>query len=430
MSDGPGTVRARRWIAWGLVVAALVALATAPDWLSDEFGPAPQGSFAHYPLLAAALGAWLVGLGIRDRLRLPDAGAAEIKRTHLIPIAVQGAIFVYWAVHWAVVRRHASHVLAQLAFAYVLDILIAWTLRRPWPALFAVVAPVLSANLFVWFVGDDEWESSLLVAIALVSKALLRRDGKHVFNPSAFGAAVLGVLVLTMPDHFGYSDIAFGLSTGPLMPEVMFLVTLVPLALLGIVHVAIGAVLVLSFLHGAFHGGPAFTWPGWFLAITIFAGDPATIPKTTTGRLLFGALIGAGLQAWAAVLVALTGMDYWAKVFPVPIANLLVPQLDRVGERVEAWLGAHTSSTGAALARRRLPLALLAWAWLFGSGLGSAKRSAFEHSPHDDGSPLACGDARDGYRCADNRMFCEPWRFDLEGGTWSRPADERCPERD
>ncbi len=226
-----------------------------------------------YRALGIGLFAALVALALRDRFRLPSPAGAVVKRTHLLPAALQITILTYWAIYWRPVEAHVPMIGAQLFFAYALDVVSAWALRRPWPGHFAVVAPVLSANLFVWFTGGSAWEGFLVMALAIGSKALLRREGRHVFNPSAFGTAVVGLLVLFGPllfgrEQFGYTDVAFGLSAAPSMSEVMFLVTLVPLTLLGTSYIAIGGVVGLTLLQKLTGHGPDFAWPGWFLAIT------------------------------------------------------------------------------------------------------------------------------------------------------------------
>jgi hypothetical protein len=379
--------------------------------------PLPRASRAFAWLgLGPALAAVL--LALRDRLRLPSARDAFFKRTHLLPMALQFVFFLYWSVYWPPVRVHGLSVLAQLLFGYALDVLLAWGLRRPWPGLLAVGAPVLSTNLFVWFTGQDLWFSFALIAVALGSKALLRRQESHIFNPSALATALAALLVLCFPARLHHIDIAAGISAPPSMSELMFLATLIPLGLLRTAPIPLGAALALTLLQKILGHGPGFTWPGWFLAITIFAGDPATVPRSPAGRFLFGLSVGAGMQLSSMILMATVGMDFWAKVLPIPLLNLATPWFDRVGppflSRVASHLGRLQPPT-TWIARRPM----LAWSALFLLVFTLSKRVGFSRRAHEEwGTPLIHFEPDGSIDCGANPAFCKPFRVDLELAAW------------
>lgn len=64
-------------------------------------------------------------------------------------------------------------------------------------------------------------------------------------------------------------------------------------------------------------------------AVVFMASDPVTSPKTKWGQILFGALIGVGTM-----MVRYLGSSEIGLVYPLLLANALVPTLDRVGAKI------------------------------------------------------------------------------------------------
>jgi hypothetical protein len=355
---------------------------------------------------------WTVGLLARDRFRLPDLGPdVNVKLTHALPFLLQTVILAYWSLYYGEVARHLPRIAVQLAFGYVLDLLLAWTRRKRWDLGLGVVPIVLSSNLFLWFSGRDVWLYFATVTLAVGSKAfLLRRDGKHIFNPSAFATSVMGLGAIFFKQHMGYVDISHQLATPPNMAEVIFLLALLPQIRLNTAVISLAGAITMALMTRFIpsRGLPSPTWPGWLLTITLFAGDPATIPKTPFGRLFFGIFVGAGVSLTALVLNAYAGTDYFAKVLPVPPANALAPSFDRAAKH----LGALGNRASAALAGpfKLVPLAL--WALVFVRENASVKQGGFNAPTHAENlTRFIVRRGEDPPVCADNPMFCKPFTF-------------------
>ncbi len=390
--------------------------------LYHRFSPLPQLRIAFGGLLAWAI-ALLVALRGRVR-RLRVTFAARMH--HILPSVLQLVFFAYWALYWPPVRDHMLFdVPLQLAFGLVFDALLALTLRGAWEAGFAVFPIVLSTNLFIWFPREFLWLGFLVVALAIGSKWLFRRaNGTHIFNPSAFGITVIGVLAVA---HTGvrYQDIALQLQLSPNMLELIFLLSLIPIVRFGLGALSLPAALamlaVLAVVPGAWRLPTPF-WPAWFLAITLFAGDPMTAARHFSGRVLQGICLGLGVSGFAWLLVQVTGLDYFAKVFPVVVCNLAVPLFDRFGQWFDACVLRRPAGTPPPTGRpewwlRWLPV--LAWVLLFVFARSEARKSAI-FDPHvfrDLGALGVVDSPPTSDRCAANRPWCAPFSFADE---WQR----------
>lgn len=299
-------------------------------------------------IVVGTLALWSVALLLRDRFVLPTVTRATVKFTHVLPAILQIVLFGYWAMYWPPVLDHVPVLCVQLVIAYAFDFLLAWTLRRPYRPNLGPVPIVLSANLFVWFYPGDVVLYALVIAIAIASKAFLLSGGRHIFNPSVLGVAVVGVLCIALPQWFHYQDISHDFDRPPRMAQVILLLALIPQIRLRTAPLAVGAALsmvgtmLLVYSITGYHGGPSPWWPPWLLAITLLAGDPATIPSTSGSRLLFGLFLGAAFYVVSRALLFSIGTDFFSKIIPIPVANLLVPWFERVADSLSArWPRLH-----------------------------------------------------------------------------------------
>ena len=271
---------------------------------------------------------------------------ALFRPNHLMPAVIQGIIFGYWGLYWREVPFHLVSMAGQIVFAYFFDAALSLRARREWTFSFAPLPIVLSTNLFIWFIDTSAAFSYVVLAIAIASKHFIRRNGVHVFNPSAFAIALAGIAWTLQPSFFRYVDVSHPLGLPPNMTEVMFLLSLLPLVRFSLVLIPLGAALTLLPLNawskaviGVTNIGaaaPSPLWPAILLAITLFATDPVTVPRTRGGRLLFG--ISYGFLMWLASVVYISnGMtDFFGKVLPIPILNWLAPRFDAAAERLRA----------------------------------------------------------------------------------------------
>jgi len=294
---------------------------------------------AQLAIVICLLGLWAAVLRLRLGLALPPVARANIKFTHVLPSILQAVLFTYWAMYWSPVVAHVPVLAVQLVFAYAFDFLFAWTTRRAYVPTFGPVPIVLSANLFVWF-PQALLLNCLVIAAALASKSLLLRDGRHIFNPSAFGVAVAGSLCILLPALFSYQDVSHDFDRAPYMAHLILLLALIPQLRLGTTPVALGAAItmlgtmLIVFSLTGYRGGPSPWWPPWLLAITLLAGDPATIPSTPLSRLLFGLFLGFAFYVLSRAMLVSIGTDFFSKVIAIPFANFLVPTFDHMAHRL------------------------------------------------------------------------------------------------
>lgn len=359
---------------------------------------------------------WAVVLGVFVARRRGEYTVTKrVRATHLLPAGIQVILFAYWALYWDGVPPQLQLIGLQLIFAYAFDALLGLSLFKKWTVSYGPIPITLSANLFVWFPGDHFYLSVIVIALALASKALIRRDGRHIFNPSAVGIAIVGALCLMFPETFPYIDIAHQLNLAPNMLELIFLLALLPQLRIPIVLVSLAALFttyILAGSHDLLLPGPF--WPAVFLALVLLATDPATIPKTGGGRVLFGVTLGLVTVLVSSTLEYNGVSDFYGKVLAIPVANFFVPYFDRVASHdalaAERWLGPE---------RNRYHVALWVLLVVVQSHTGVSKQGGFEavwhrqlHTPHVVVRDSAA-------TCDDNPVWCEPFSLLEEWSLWS-----------
>jgi hypothetical protein len=359
----------------------------------------------------------------------------SLHASHLLPTCIQLLIFSYWALYWQAARSHFISIVGMIAFGLALDILISSCRQNCIFISLRALPIVFSINLFIWYSGKNAWISYFLIAIALSSKLIFQRNGRHIFNPSAFAISIAGILWICFPRTFEYIDISGPLSFPPNMIELIFLASLYPLSRFGGVIVAIAATLGMFVFHlghfvPVFHpsGGfvsamgttpnpaPMAFWAPWFLTITLLATDPITIPRTFFGRFFYGIAIGTSMDIFSVGMHHWLSSDYFSKVFPVVLANFLSPRFDHLGARVSKLL--------------RLPeiahigkLASIAWVFFFVVVYtGAVKRLTFVHGirHHIENTCVsAIHYGPQGKVLPDNNLtFITPFSFVEEAASW------------
>jgi hypothetical protein len=327
------------------LTAALLALTLLPRLRTT---PALTWSFWG---AAAVLLVWMAVLARRSS---PAGATALVRATpraqHYVQSLCQFAVYAYWGWYWPPVYAFAPLLLGQLLFAYVFDMLLAWSRRQPYQLGFGPFPIVFSTNLFLWF--KDDWFAFqfVLIALGFLGKAFVRweRDGKrvHIFNPSAFTLAVFSLVLLAT----GTTSLTWGqeinttFSLGPRIYLVLFAIGLVVMYFFAITAVTASAAATLfaaSALYAAMTGVPYFVDSeiptAVFLGLHLLVTDPSTSPRTPLGRAIFGALYGLGVVALYGLLGSLGLPTFYDKLLCVPLLNLAVPIIDRavraLGER-------------------------------------------------------------------------------------------------
>jgi hypothetical protein len=272
---------------------------------------------------------------------------------------------------------------------------------------------VLSANLFSWF---GEAGSVTVILVAVVSRSAVRRGNRHVFNPSVAGLTVASILAL-FSSRFAFDAVFDLLPLAPNMSELILLLAILPQLKFPIALVSVGSVIGLEVSRAVWGPSPSAAFPTMILAFALLATDPATIPETQAGRLLFGLFVGNGLAMSSWMLKSAHYTDEFSKVYPIFIANALVPWFDRLGRAATARWRLAVLAPRWNLAHMGLWFVLVSWI------LYVQKPLTFQPGLHwTYGTPLVTTGARDYPSCADNPTFCRPFTFTSEVSLWMHMA--------
>ncbi len=273
------------------------------------------------------------------------------QRVHYVQAMMQGAVYVYWGWYWPEVYGHVPLIAAQVLFAYGLDMLVCWFRRERWVLGFGPFPIIFSTNLFMWFRDDWFFLQFAMVATGVLGKEFIKwqRDGRetHIFNPSALSLFLFSIaLIATGSTGITWGpEIAATLGLPPYIYVLVFGVGLVVQGFFAVTLVTLSSAATLVLMNlvytattGTYHFMITNIPIAVFLGLHLLVTDPATSPKTTVGKILFGSLYGAssfalyGLLAWFGI------PTFYDKLLCVPVLNLTVRWLDRVshalGERL------------------------------------------------------------------------------------------------
>ncbi len=279
--------------------------------------------------------------------RLSRAGASRgfkvvLRPQHYLQALVQLTVFAVWGWYWRPVYDFAGLLLAQLVFAYVFDMLLAWSRGERYVLGFGPFPIIFSTNLFLWFTDDWFYLQFLMVGAGFLGKAFVqwRREGRrtHIFNPSAFSLGLFSLVLIAT----GTSDLTWGqeiATTLTFVPAIYLLLFGLGLVVMYFFRVtlvsgfAAAAIFGLSALYGAATGVPYFIDSeipaAVFLGLHLLVTDPSTSPRTRTGKAIFGALYGVGVFGLFWFLETVGAPTFYDKLLCVPLLNLSVPLIDR-----------------------------------------------------------------------------------------------------
>src|SRR5437667_2907199 len=297
---------------------------------------------------------------------------------HYLQACLQTAIFAYWGCYWRQVYDWYYLVIAQLVFAYAFDLLLSWSRRDTCTLGFLPFPIVFSTNLFLWFKPDWFYFQFMMLALGFAAKELIRwnKQGRdtHLFNPSSFSLMVFSLaLILT-----GTTDITWGKEIAitqfypPHMYLFIFLIGLAAQYLFGVTTMTMLAVATTYFFGLSFyHATGVYFFFDSYIPISVFFGmhllftDPSTAPRTELGRMIFGALYGLGNFVLYYVLQRAGAPEFYDKLLPVPILNVMIQLIDRAaGSAMLRWF--DPSAFGRSLVGRRRNLAYIAlWTIVF-----------------------------------------------------------------
>lgn len=265
-----------------------------------------------------------------------------LNKVHYVQLTMQSCVYAYWGWYWREVYHFVPFIVAQLIFAYALDMLVCWSRRDKWILGFGPFPIILSTNLFLWFRDDWFYLQFLMVATGVLCKEFVKwkREGRttHIFNPSAIALFIFSVALIATkgtPLTWG-EDIATTFHRPPHIYLEIFLVGLVVQSLFSVTLVTLWAAaslcgLSLLYTHftGSYHFIDSNIPAAVFLGLHLLVTDPVTSPRTTVGKILFGGLYGAGVFAIYGALDWFGAPTFYDKLLCVPFLNLSVQALDR-----------------------------------------------------------------------------------------------------
>jgi TPR repeat protein len=298
-------------------------------------------------------------------------------KVHWVQPLMQGCVYVYWGMYWPAVFDYAPLIAAQLVFAYALDMLVSWWRRDKWILGFGPFPIILSTNLFLWFREDWFFLQFLMVATGVLGKEFLRwkRDGRttHIFNPSALALFVfsIGLIVTHSTDISWGAQVAKTIENPDHIYLQIFLVGLVVQALFSVTLVTLSAAATLFLLGLAYtHATGVYNFvdsnipAAVFLGLHLLVTDPATSPRTTPGKIVFGGLYGACVFALYPILEWLGVPTFYDKLLCVPVLNLSVRALDSASRGIVARFRLPASMLGP-ITRRANAVHMAVWVSLF-----------------------------------------------------------------
>ena len=375
-----------------------------------------------------------------------------LRKQHFVQALAQGLFFLYWGWYWSPLYDSAFLILAQLVFAYGFNMLLCWSRRDRFILGFGPFPVIFSVNLFLWFRDDWFYLQFLLVAFGFLVKELIHwsRDGQrvHIFNPSSFPLAVFSLaLILTENTEITWAqDIATSQFYPPHVYLVLFLVALPGQYFFGVASMTLSAV-VATYVFGLIYFGVTgvYFFYDSYIPIAVFLGmhllftDPSTAPKTELGRLMFGTLYGLTTVGLYSLLSQAGVPPVYDKLLQVPVLNLSVQLLDRLGRSstLRRWQfkpGFLSWGGYKADASRPGLVCLGIWLLVF-TGMTAARALGDEHP--GQWVPFwqkACRDQRPGacrYLTDMQRRFCDSgsgWACNEAGilrSTWPHPITER-----
>jgi hypothetical protein len=376
---GPPTVSTRlsaggAFLLNGSFIAGLLALSQLPVL---QARPVVRASIVAAAVVLLAWSALLFGVLLRGRQVTLDVG---LRRQHYLQACQQSVVLVVWGYYWREVYDAAPLIAAQLLFAYGFDSLLSWTHRRTFVLGFGAFPIIFSLTLFFWFKDPWFYWQFVMVAIGLAAKEFLRwkRDGvnTHIFNPSSFPLAVVG-LALLLADA---SETTWGSLVAqtqfypPHMYLLIFLVSLPGQYLFGVTTMTMTAVVTTFAFSALYHAATgSFYFVDSHVPIAVFLGmhllftDPSTSPRSELGRIFYGVLYGLTTVLLYDLLLRANMPGFYDKLLQVPLLNLSVILLDRLA-RSPRLRGIDPSAWGRAWAPRRRHLAYIGvWTVAFGA---------------------------------------------------------------
>jgi Na+-transporting NADH:ubiquinone oxidoreductase subunit NqrB len=223
-----------------------------------------------------------------------------------------------------------SRTLLAIATAIALELVLGRLFGGAWPHLASAYISGISVGMLVR--SPEIWPYALCAAISIVSKYVLRVDGRHLWNPSNLG--IVAMLVLAADTVAGLS-VQWGNNLLPMV--VVWAFGSVIIHRLGRFHITltyVASFLTFSLVRAAFTGHPwlaevaPITGPMYQLFIFFMITDPKTTVRHSKGAQCLVAFLVAAMEA-VLRLFHFIHAPYYALFLVGPTANLIEIVLNR-----------------------------------------------------------------------------------------------------
>jgi len=262
---------------------------------------------------------------------LPASLFQRVDKRYLAPVLVTMVLVVgqlsfgFLESWW----RTAFAILTSIA----VELLLGRMITGKWPHLASAYISGISIGMLLR--SPEFWPYPLCAAISIVSKYVLRVDGRHIWNPSNFG--IVAMLVLAS-DTVASLSVQWGNNLLPMV--VVWLFGAIIIHTLGRFHITLTYVASFLFFAGIRHlvtGHPflaeaaPLTGPMYQLYIFFMITDPKTTVHGKRNQCLVTVCVAA-MEA-ALRLMQFVHAPYYALFIVGPIANLIEIAHTRVASR-------------------------------------------------------------------------------------------------
>jgi hypothetical protein len=187
------------------------------------------------------------------------------------------------------------------------------------------------------------------------------------------------------------------------------------------VLISIGALLGLYAMTFLPWGTVRPTWAPMFLVITLLVTDPSTIPKSPLGKVFYGLSFGLGTALLGAWMTEAQGNDFFSKILMVLPVNAARRQFDQAGRFIEERFAGFCR---AFTARYNVGHMLVWWGLVLSILASGGKAEVFE-STRGVVRPYVVTNQDGTVSCDKNPLYCRPFSFDIEMGTWAEQGFPR-----
>jgi Na+-translocating ferredoxin:NAD+ oxidoreductase RnfD subunit len=251
----------------------------------------------------------------------------QIDKRYLAPILVT-VVLIVGQVTFGFLESWGRTMLA-ICTAIAVDLVLGKMFVGKAPHLASAYITGISVGMLVR--SPEFWPYALCSAISIVSKYLIRVDGRHIWNPSNLG--IVAMLVLAADTVAGLS-VQWGNTLLPM--ATVWLFGAVIIHSLGRFHITLTYVVsfvLLAALRAGMTGHPflaevaPITGPMYQLYIFFMITDPKTTVRTKKGQIVVTVLIAAAEAVMR--LMQFVHAPYYALFIVGPIANLIEIAADR-----------------------------------------------------------------------------------------------------